>query len=86
MEPAGEHLAVVERLIVAPAPGLFRPLPASAAVPDGGIVRAGEPVGLVEGHGTSARVCSAFTGSLMGMLVVEGERLKVGQAVAWLRT
>jgi biotin carboxyl carrier protein len=77
----GETLAVPERLIVAPAVGVFRPGP----LPDGTLVDEGDEVGVVEGPGTSAPVRSAFRGTLMGMLAHDGERLREGQPVAWLR-
>lgn len=78
---AGETLAVPERLIVAPAVGVFRPI----VLAEGDIVELGDEVGFVDGPGASAPVRSPFRGTLMGMLAQEGERLREGQPVAWLR-
>ena len=78
---AGERLAVPERMIVAPAAGVFRPAVAGA----GTTLREGDVVGVVEGPGTEEPVRSPFAGTLMGMLAHAGERLREGQPVAWLR-
>ena len=77
----GERVAMVERMIVAPGVGVFRPL----GVREGATVRAGETVGVVEGPGSSEEVRSAFSGIVMGFLAHPGERLREGQAVAWMR-
>ena len=77
----GERVAMVERMIVAPGVGVFRP----HGVEEGATVTAGDTVGVVEGPGTSEEVRSAFTGVVMGFLAHSGERLREGQAVAWMR-
>ena len=77
----GERVAMVERMIVAPVVGVFRPL----GVEDGANVSIGEIVGVVEGPGTREPVRSAFAGIVMGFLAHSGERLREGQAVAWMR-
>lgn len=82
---AGETLSVVERLVVAPATGTFRPLLPETVTAEGEIVHAGQAIGVVEGPGLSVPVRSAFRGFLMGMLAHPGERLREGQPVAWLR-
>ena len=80
----GETLAVPERVIVAPAPGTFRPVePGEIAteLP----VEAEQVIGFVEGKGHSTPVRSPFGGKLMGLLAHAGERVREGQPVAWLR-
>jgi biotin carboxyl carrier protein len=77
----GERVAMVERMIVAPVVGVFRPL----GVEEGAAVSAGEIVGVVEGPGTREPVRSAFTGVVIGVLAHSGERLRAGQPVAWMR-
>jgi biotin carboxyl carrier protein len=77
----GERTAVAERMIVAPAVGVFRPHLVAA----GATITEGDIVGIVEGPSTEAAVRSPFTGTLMGMLAHPGERLREGQPVAWLR-
>jgi biotin carboxyl carrier protein len=77
----GEQVAMIERMIVAPGVGVFR----SSGLVEGSTVRVGESVGVVEGPGTREPVRSAFEGVVMGFLVHSGERLRAGQAVAWMR-
>ena len=88
MEPGaihGETLAVPERVIVAPAPGTFRPGEpdeAASELP----VEAEQVIGFGEGKGHSTPVRSPFGGKLMGLLAHAGERVREGQPVAWLRS
>jgi len=83
----GEVLAVPERVIVAPAVGVFRPLEAtdSESTGAGELILAGQAIGVVEGPGSSTPVRSPFGGFLVGMLARRGERVREGQPVAWLR-
>ncbi len=80
-ELEGERVAMIERMIVAPVVGVFRPL----GVETGATVSVGEIVGVVEGPGTREPVLSAFDGVVMGVLAHSGERMRVGQPVAWMR-
>ncbi len=86
----GEVLAVPERVIVAPAVGVFRPLSVDSDIDlplngDGTVVTAGQAIGVIEGPGSSTPVRSPFGGFLIGMLARAGERVREGQPVAWLR-
>lgn len=81
----GERLLVPERMIVAPAVGVFRPLDPETVTCEGEIVDEGQAIGVIEGPGTAVDVCSPFRGFLMGMLAAPGQRLREGQPVAWLR-
>ena len=86
----GEVLAVPERVIVAPAVGVFRPLSVDGDIDltltgDGTVVTAGQAIGVIEGPGSSTPVRSPFGGFLIGMLARAGERVREGQPVAWLR-
>ena len=86
----GEVLAVPERVIVAPAVGVFRPLSGESDIDltvngDGTVVTAGQAIGVIEGPGSSTPVRSPFGGFLIGMLARAGERVREGQPVAWLR-
>ena len=86
----GEVLAVPERVIVAPAVGVFRPLAVDSDLDltdtgDGTVVIAGQAIGVIEGPGASTPVRSPFGGFLIGMLARGGERVREGQPVAWLR-
>jgi biotin carboxyl carrier protein len=82
---AGESLAVLERVIVAPSVGVFQPLAPEAETPEGEMVSEGQAVGTLVISGKSTPVRSPFTGFLMGMLARPGERVRAGQPVAWLR-
>jgi biotin carboxyl carrier protein len=77
----GERVAMLERMIVAPVVGVFRPL----GVEEGTSVTVGDIVGVVEGPGTREPVRSAFDGVVVAFLAHSGERLREGQAVAWMR-
>lgn len=80
----GEGLLVPERVIVAPSVGVFRPLFAHDVV-SGQTVDAGQPIGVIEGPGVSTPVRSPFRGVLAGLLAHDGERMRQGEPVAWLR-
>jgi biotin carboxyl carrier protein len=81
----GEILAVPERVIVAPAVGVFRPLGDNGGDAAGEVIAAGQAIGVVEGPGASTPVRSPFGGFLVAMLARGGERVREGQPVAWLR-
>ena len=78
-------LPVYERLIVSTGDGIFEPLPPDVVTTEGEIVRAGQVFGVVRSLSAEATVTSRFTGFLMGMLAKSGERVHVGQPLAWLR-
>jgi biotin carboxyl carrier protein len=76
----GEDLHVLERVIISPASGQFRPLDEPAAG-----INEGEPIGFLDLPGGSRPVHSPFRGLVMGMLAHAGERVREGQPLAWLR-
>ena len=75
----GEHLYASERIIVASSAGVFSPTSQMGLKER---VNVGTELGEVSG----VKVRSPFEGSLSGFLASEGERVIVGQPVAWLRT
>jgi biotin carboxyl carrier protein len=81
----GETLCVLERVIVAPTTGVFHRLKSDGQMHDGDLVKRGDVIGIVQSLGASTPVQSPFDGSLMAILAFEGERLRPGQPVAWLR-
>lgn len=81
----GERLLVLERMIVAPAVGVFRPLEPEIVTCEGEFVEKDQAIGVLEGPGMEIVVRSPFRGFLMGMLAEPGQRLREGQPVAWLR-
>lgn len=82
----GEHLDVLERVVVSPATGTFTALPPQTVTTEGEIVLRGQPVGVIHCPGGTIKVESPFTGFLMGILALPGERIREGEPVAWLRT
>jgi len=82
----GEHLDVLERVVVSPATGRFTALPPQTVTTEGEIVLRGQAVGIIDGPGGAISVESPFTGFLIGLLAHPGERIREGEPVAWLRT
>ena len=80
----GEHVDLLERLVVSPTAGIFTPI---GDVPED-VAAAPRPIGVGDALGIVATVPveSSFAGWLMGMLAVPGERVQIGQPIAWLRT
>ncbi len=75
----GEHLFAVERLVVSPAAGVFRP---TGTLVDGLAIQVGDVLGHVADH----EVRSPFAGILQSYIAVDGERVTNRQPIAWLRT
>jgi biotin carboxyl carrier protein len=77
-------------VILAPAVGVFHPVDDThqadgSEAAEGKVVTAGQVVGVVEASGRRLPVRSAFTGLLVAMMALPGERVREGQPVAWLR-
>ncbi len=73
----GEFLSMSVRMVVSPAAGIFQPVDAAqkgSAIAVGGLL----------GHIGEIEVRSSFAGSVSGMLAVSGERVAIGQPIAWL--
>lgn len=81
----GETLSIPERVIVAPAMGVFHRLDGDGGIHEGHTVERGDLIGIVRSLGTSTPVHSPFQGLLLGMLASDGERVRRGQAIAWVR-
>jgi len=75
----GEYLVVPERLIVAPSSGRF----VTDHTPHD--LRAGEMVGRVVRSDGVTPVYSNFSGTFMGHLAADGQRVRDGQPLAWIR-
>lgn len=84
----GEELHVSERIVLAPATGRFVAVPHDELDPHepGTIVLAGSPLAAVVSSGEHQAVTSPFTGVLAGRLAHDGERVREGQPLFWLRT
>jgi biotin carboxyl carrier protein len=81
----GERLSVPEKVVIAPCIGQFKPAPPETVTAEGEVVDAGQVVGFIEAQGRTVPIRSAFAGWMMGLLVHDGERVREGQPVAWLR-
>ena len=86
-----ERYVMTERLIVSPASGPFTPAGGFSAAALK-LERSNETktplrvaVGDLVGHAGKTEIRSAFAGTLEGLLVLSGERVMIGQPVAWLR-
>ena len=78
----GEHLAVDEKLIVSTTTGLFDFLDPPQGPAIGDLLIKGAPIARVG----DTEICTLFAGRLMGTLAIVGERVTVGQPIAWLRS
>jgi biotin carboxyl carrier protein len=83
--PVGETLSVSERVIVAPTVGVFHRLDGAGRMNGGDTVDRGDVIGMVRSLGASTPVQSPFEGTLVAIVAFEGERVRPGQALAWLR-
>jgi biotin carboxyl carrier protein len=83
----GEALHVRERIVLAPVTGRFVVDTDDEIDParPGALVLAGSPLGGVVGSGRTTAVTTPFTGVLAGLLAHDGERVREGQPIAWLR-
>jgi biotin carboxyl carrier protein len=81
----GECLDGLERVVVAPCLGVFAPYPPETVTTEGEIVFAGQAVGVLHASGDQVEVRSPFSGFMMGLMAHDGERVREGQPVAWLR-
>ena len=96
----GEHLYTSERVIVSPAPGVFEPDVALAALESTALAEATAAPGSGKGAEPGSRLAvgdrvgtvgltdvrTPFDGILVRWLAVRGERVVEGQPVAWIRT
>ena len=84
-EPIAEDLHVPERLIAAPAAGVFRAAAPEVVTAEGEIVYSGQQMGTIEVTDGAVPVTSPHTGFLMGLLALPGERVRADQPLAWVR-
>ena len=78
----GETIGIQERVIVAPEIGRFE---LTSLAFRGAFIEEGEELGVVIGPSTRRSIRSPFAGQIMGVMAHDGERLRVGQPVAWMR-
>lgn len=80
----GDATLIHGRLLVAPVGGTFAPAPPHEVTTEGEILRPGDVIGHVLGPGRSDDVSSFCTGFLVRLLAEPGERVRVGQPLAWV--
>lgn len=80
-----EDIHILERIVAAPASGVFTLLPPDVVTSEGEIVQEGQALGAIQRNAGEVAVVSAHTGFLMGLLAMPGERVRDGQPLAWLR-
>lgn len=83
-EVVAEDIDVAERLVIAPVAGMFFPAFTEVSADQPGMVAIGDEIGVVVQTGEKHPVTSSFTGRVMGMLAMPGERVRTHQPVAWL--
>lgn len=83
----GEVMHIRERIVLAPATGRFVAVPDDEVDPHrpGTLVFAGSPLAAVVSSGEAQAVTSPFTGVIAGLLAHDGERVREGQPLFWLR-
>lgn len=81
---AAESTSIRERLVVAPASGRFVPLPSETFTTEGEWVEPGAVLGEIRNDGASTPVRSPFRGWVMGMLALEGQPVRPGEALFWI--
>jgi len=73
-----------ERVVVAPAPGRFHPLPPETFTTEGEWVERDQVLARVQNGDEAVDVRSRFRGWVMGMLAIPGQPVREGQALFWL--
>jgi hypothetical protein len=81
-----EEVHVFERLITAPVAGTFHPSYSDITVDNPVMIAIGDEIGVLVQSGEKHAVESPFTGLLMGLIALPGERVKAHQPLAWLTT
>lgn len=81
-----EEVHVFERLITARTGGVFYPTFSDITVDNPVMIAIGDEIGVLVQSGEKHTVESPFTGLLMGLIALPGERVKAHQPLAWLTT
>lgn len=79
-----EEVRVFERLVTAPMAGTFYPTFSDITVDKPVTVAVGDEIGVLVQSGEKHTVESPFTGLLLGLIALPGERVRAHQPLAWL--
>lgn len=74
-----------ERLVVSPSFGRLRLLAPTNVTTEGEVVRSGAVLAVVDADGTSIEVCAPCDAWVMNFLMLDGQRVEPGSAIAHLR-
>jgi len=85
MDPAREVFELSERVVIAPSSGRVALPPEDARAEEGEFVLSGESLATVRVGDGEVPVRTAFQGWLQGFLVLDGQPIRPGEPVAWLR-
>jgi ferric-dicitrate binding protein FerR (iron transport regulator) len=85
MDTATEVFELSERVVIAPSSGRVALPPAGSRAEEGEFVLSGESLATVRVGDGEVPVRTAFRGWLMGFLVLDGQPIRPGEPVAWLR-
>jgi biotin carboxyl carrier protein len=83
--PASDVATMRERVVVAPCAGRFVPLPVEDFTCEGEWVEPGQALAEIVTNGSRTTVRSSFRGWVMGMLALEGQPVRRGEALFWVR-
>jgi biotin carboxyl carrier protein len=81
---APEAVHIRERVVVAPCSGRFAPLPPETITSEGEWVEPGQRLAEIRREGRAEEVVSSWRGWLMGMLALEGQPVRPGDALFWV--
>jgi len=79
-----ETTIMLERIVVAPCSGRFNSLPSETFTTEGEWVEPGTLLGEITVSGGKTAVRSHSRGWVMGMLALEGQPVKAGEALFWI--
>lgn len=75
---------IAERVVVAPCGGRFVPLPPEDFTTEGEWVEPGQKLGEIQQGESTVPVVSRWRGWMMGMLALEGQPVRAGEALFWI--
>ena len=81
---SAEVTSIRERLVVAPCAGRFRSLPPETFTSRGEWVEPGDVLAEIHSGESMMQVRSNFRGWAMGMLVLDGQPVRQGEALFWI--
>jgi biotin carboxyl carrier protein len=81
---APEVTTISERVVVAPCAGRFVPLPPEIFTTEGEWVEPGQVLAEIRQGSERVPVTSTFRGWMMGMLALEGQPVRAGEALFWI--